>query len=129
MPIAYHRRDRALHTALFMAFVLGTSLFAFPAAARQQQPQPAGTAAQGNSSPIEKQQDERETGTPDQIAPKNDRLFGVITNYTTVETQDRFSPLSTKGKFKLAADSAFDPYTFPFIGFVALIGQAENSEP
>ncbi len=60
---------------------------------------------------------------------KNDRLFGVIPNYTTVETEDKFGPLTSKGKFKLAVDSSFDPYTFPFIGFIALVGQAENSEP
>jgi hypothetical protein len=129
MPIVFRHRIRTLQPHLFIGFALAISWFAFPAAARQGQPQAADTAAQSNSSSTEKQQDERETGTQDQIAPKNDRLFGVIPNYTTVENQDRFSPLSAKGKFKLAADSAFDPYTFPFIGFIALIGQAENSEP
>jgi hypothetical protein len=53
----------------------------------------------------------------------------VLPNYTTVENKDLFGPLSAKGKFKLAAESSFDPYTFPFIGFIALIGQAENTEP
>jgi len=114
-------------------FALCVCLLALPASAQQEPAQAPDTSAQGNAPAAEKQpekqQDERETGTRDQIAPKNDRLFGVIPNYTTVENQDRFSPLSAKGKFKLAADSAFDPYTFPFIGFVSLIGQAENSEP
>jgi hypothetical protein len=63
------------------------------------------------------------------VAPKNDRLFDVLPNYTTVESEDKFGPLSAGAKFKLATDSAIDPVTFPFIGFVALLGQAENSEP
>jgi hypothetical protein len=63
------------------------------------------------------------------IAPKNDRLFGVLPNYTTVENEDRFGPLSIKSKFGLATDSAIDPATFGFIGFVSLLGQAENTEP
>ena len=37
--------------------------------------------------------------------------------------------MTAKAKFKLSADSMFDPVTFPFIGFEALIGQAQNSEP
>jgi hypothetical protein len=61
--------------------------------------------------------------------PKNDRLFGVLPNYTTVENEDKFGPLSVKEKFKLSADSMFDPVTFPFIGLIALLGQAENTEP
>jgi hypothetical protein len=62
-------------------------------------------------------------------APKNDRLFEVLPNYTTVESEDAFGPLTPGAKFKLATDSAIDPVTFPFIGFVALLGQAQNSEP
>lgn len=60
---------------------------------------------------------------------KNDRLFEVLPNYTTVESEAKFGPLTRGAKFKLATDSATDPVTFPFIGFVALLGQAQNSEP
>lgn len=63
------------------------------------------------------------------IVVKDDRIFGVMPNYATVETEDRFGPIGTKGKFKLSVESSFDPYTFAFIGFASLIGQAENSEP
>jgi len=130
MTILYCRRR--LKISHLGSVVLGFLIFVCSSWAQQNQA-PAHTQSpdtSSSSSPsVEQQQDERETGTQDQIAPKNDRLFGVIPNYTTVENQDRFSPLSAKGKFKLAADSSFDPYTFPFIGFIALIGQAENSEP
>jgi hypothetical protein len=62
-------------------------------------------------------------------AIKDDRIFGVMPNYSTVENQDQFGPISTKGKYMLSVKSTFDPYTFAFIGFASLIGQAENSEP
>ena len=110
-------------------FVLGAIALAMPLAAQEQGPAAANTVSQASSQGTGRQEDQREAGREDQIAPKNDRLFGVIPNYTTVENEDRFSPLSTKGKFKLALDSSTDPYTFPFIGFIALVGQAENSEP
>jgi len=125
MTIAH--RSRRLTCSRLTALVFGILLLSFTARAQHQTP--AATNDPGNTPSAQQQQDERETGTDDQIAPKNDRLFGVIPNYTTVESQDPFSPVSVKGKFKLAVDSSFDPYTFPFIGFVALIGQAENSEP
>lgn len=77
-------------------------------------------AASTNSAPNENSQP---------IAPKDNRLFEVLPNYTTVESEDEFGPLTRGAKFKLATDSAIDPVTFPFIGFVALLGQAQNSEP
>jgi hypothetical protein len=129
MHMMVTHRYRKLSVSAFGIFALAVLLLACPTPAQQQTPA-TNSPAQSNSSPAEQQQqDNRETGTQDQIAPKNDRLFGVIPNYTTVENQDRFSPLSAKGKFKLALDSSVDPYTFPFIGFVALLGQAENTEP
>lgn len=80
--------------------------------------------------------DQSTTGTGSAPSPsnqpfgaKNDRLFEVLPNYTTVESEDKFGPLTRGAKFKLATDSAIDPVTFPFIGFVALLGQAQNSEP
>lgn len=111
------------------------SSLAAPAARAQQQgaTQPAGqTNTNGSSQTTSAAQAETPGKNPDPSlanTAKNDRLFGVIPNYTTVENEDKFGPMSAKGKFKMAADSVFDPYTFPFIGFVALIGQAENSEP
>lgn len=58
-----------------------------------------------------------------------DRIFGVLPNYATVETEHQFGPLTVKDKFKLSQDSMLDPVTFPFIGLEALIGQAQNSDP
>ena len=64
-----------------------------------------------------------------QIAPKNDRLFWVLPNYLTVENRDQSGPLSAKTKFKLSAKTMSDPVTISFIGAMALIGQARNSDP
>jgi len=61
--------------------------------------------------------------------PMNDRLFFVLPNYLTVENQQRVEPLATKTKFKLTAKTMTDPVTVSFIGAMALMGQARNSDP
>jgi len=63
-------------------------------------------------------------------APKNDRLFFVMPNYSTVENSGRFQPppLSAKSKFKLSAKTMSDPVTISFLGTLALIGQARNTD-
>jgi hypothetical protein len=66
---------------------------------------------------------------PGQNTVNRDRLFGVLPNYATVENEHQFGPLTVKDKFKLTADSMFDPVTFPFIGLEALISQGQNSDP
>ena len=59
----------------------------------------------------------------------NHRLLGVVANYTTVETQDHIGRLSAATKFKLTAKTMTDPITVSFIGAIALLGQARNSDP
>jgi hypothetical protein len=61
--------------------------------------------------------------------PKNDRLFGVLPNYLTVENASSLPPQTVRQKFKMEALSTFDPMEYPYIGVVAAIGQASNSEP
>jgi hypothetical protein len=64
-----------------------------------------------------------------QVAPKNNRLFWVLPNYLTVENLDQFGRLSAKTKFKLSAKTMSDPVTVSFVGVIALLGQARNSDP
>jgi hypothetical protein len=64
---------------------------------------------------------EKETGTV------NDRIFEVMPNYGTVETANELPPISSKQKFRLATAGVFDYFTFPFIGALAAIDQANNS--
>jgi hypothetical protein len=107
-------------------FNIAILLVAIPSMAQQQ---PATTPSSNASKPDAVAPPSRTTEPPAANVIKNDRLFGVIPNYTTVENEDKYGPLTPKGKFRIAADSSFDPYTFPFIGFIALVGQAEDSEP
>jgi hypothetical protein len=53
----------------------------------------------------------------------------VLPNYLTVENAAKVPPLSSGGKFKLVTKEAFDPVIFPFIGFIALVNQGQNSDP
>ena len=69
------------------------------------------------------------TPVPTEIVLKNNRLFYVLANYSTVEKQDQFGTLSAKTKFKLSAKTMSDPITVSFLGVIALMGQANNSEP
>jgi len=113
--------------------VVVVSLCALPVQAQQPQQAPPEASTSGQTQTQDKTSDKPGGQIPAQgqgsNTPKNDRLFGVLPNYTTVENEDQFGPLSTKEKYKLSAEAMFDPVTFPFIGFVALIGQAENTEP
>jgi len=58
----------------------------------------------------------------------NDRIFGVIPNYRTVEDPTRgIVPLTTKQKFRIAAGDSFDYYAYPIAALFAAVGQAQNS--
>ena len=116
-------------------FVLGIitgMIWLWAASAGAQQQPPAAPSAGVSSS--QTQVGNAASGTTDAEQPgqntlNKDRLFGVLPNYATVENEHQFGPLTVKDKFKLTADSMFDPVTFPFIGLEALISQAQNSDP
>lgn len=59
----------------------------------------------------------------------NDRLFFVLPNYLMVEGPNRVPQLSVKTKFLFTAKTMSDPVTISFLGGIALIGQARNSDP
>jgi hypothetical protein len=46
-----------------------------------------------------------------------------------VENAKQIPPLTAGQKFKLVARGAFDPVEFPYVGILALIDQAENTDP
>ena len=64
---------------------------------------------------------EQETGTI------NDRILDVMPNYGTVENADRLPPISSSHKYRLATAGVLDYFTFPFIGGLAALDQANNS--
>jgi hypothetical protein len=103
-----------------------------PSEQRPQKPQDPNPVPTAQSQPVQTRADDgssknqsQEEGTP----PKNDRLFGVLPNYLTVENAAKVPPLTSGGKFRLVAKDAFDPVIFPFIGFIALVNQGQDSDP
>ena len=118
---------------LFGAMVPAVLLCGLPTLAQQQS-----TASSGALpvSPVQEQISLKDNSFPgpaapveSQIALKNHRLFGVLTDYTSVETREQFGTLSPKTKFKLSAKTMADPVMVSLIGMIALIGQARNSNP
>ena len=112
-------------TLVLSSIGVATLLFAAPVHAQQE----SSSSSSSQSQVSDKTKEGTSAEGQGQNTFKNDRLFGVLPNYTTVEHEHDFGRLSTGDKFKLSKDSLLDPVTFPFIGFVALIGQAENTEP
>ncbi|MGH9773385.1 MAG: hypothetical protein ACRD50_00375 [Candidatus Acidiferrales bacterium] len=122
---------------LFFSILIASLVLGSPAEAQQQQtsPTPAQSETQ-NTTPKKDQGDqenkqqgnqsgksrlEKETGTV------NDRIFEVMPNYGTVESGRTLPAISSKQKFQLATSGVFDYFTYPFIGALAAIGQAQNS--
>lgn len=98
---------------------------ASPALAQQQ---PKDSSSQPQSTPGKKDSADKDSKSQEQGGNPNDRIFGVIPNYTTVEEADKAKPLKAKGKFKMAAEDSFDPYAFPFVGLLAAINQAQGNQ-
>jgi hypothetical protein len=114
--------------------VIGTLLFAFPLLAQQQSPADASSETQSKTEaqsgekkdpPIQ----EKKSPNEQQEKPQNDRLFFLLPNYLTVENANQIPPLTPGQKFKLVALGTFDPVEFPYVGTIALIDQAENTDP
>lgn len=59
----------------------------------------------------------------------NDRIFEVMPNYGMVEGKHDLPALTPGQKYRLATASVFDYFTFPFIGALAALDQANNSPP
>jgi hypothetical protein len=116
-------------TSVLAAMVIGTLLLSFPLLAQQQNPASADTSSQGQSKTGEKSGDNKDPAIQEQKSPKNDRLFFVLPNYLTVENAKKIPPLTTGQKFKLVALGTFDPIEYPYVGALALIDQAENTDP
>ena len=90
-------RSFALCIPMLLLLICGGSI------GEAQQPATSGSQPSTNNEPP----------AADSVQPKNDRIFGVLPNYRTVENPDiRMAPLSAKEKFKLAVDDSFDPYAY-----------------
>lgn len=59
----------------------------------------------------------------------NDRIFGMLPNYQTVENASALPPLTVHQKFDLALLGSFDPVEFGFVGVLAGLNQADHENP
>lgn len=127
------KRHRSPLLLLLAIVAIALLVSAFPAAAQQHFQQQAappndraqsqtGTQTTGKEIPSNRKQGQ-------ETNPKDDRLFWTLPNLLTVENENLVPPLTPGQKFKLVSRQAFDPVEYPFAGFLALISQAQNSEP
>jgi hypothetical protein len=84
---------------------------------------PCIVTAQQLDEPPQQQDTSSDTPPP---APTNSRIFGVMPNYGTADDAALLPPVSTAGKFHMAALYAFDPYVYPFVGVIAAVGRGEG---
>jgi hypothetical protein len=105
---------------------------------RTQSAQAPTTSSSGQSKPEERpsaQSNSQDPSSPvqdtkqDTKKSKDDRMFYVMPNYLTVDSQSQVTPISWKEKFAISAKGSFDPYEFTVVGIVAGIRQANNSSP
>jgi len=129
-------RNRWARTFVLRAMVISTLWLAFPLLAQQQSPASADTTSQGQAQVGEKAGENKDPAievqkspNQEQKKPENDRLFFLLPNYLTVEKANKIPPLTTGQKFKLVALGTFDPVEFPYVGVLAGIDQAENTDP
>lgn len=67
---------------------------------------------------------------PDQLKKEDKHILGIIPNYKTVPlASDKFVPLTTKEKFKLASEDSFDPFVLPINGMYAGVSHLEHQSP
>lgn len=111
--------------------ILAISSLALPALAQQQQPSSADPISSAPAKSVDKSKYDSESDkqVQDQNIPENDRLFWTLPNYLTVENAKHVPPITVGQKFVLVTKDTFDPVVYPYIGFVAAISQAANSEP
>ena len=66
---------------------------------------------------------------PDTLDQESDtHILGIVPNYNAVEVPKPFTPLTTKGKFKIGAEDSFDPYTWVLTSFYAAVAQELNQD-
>ena len=125
-----NRKQRLpLGPRLAISSVLSFAFLSIPAYAQE----PSTGPVPGPSSPPadkSKSEDSPDKTAKDQTSnPANDRVFYAVPNYLTVENAAQVPPVSAGRKFKLVAQDSFDYFNYPWYGFLAGLGQAQNSTP
>jgi len=130
------KRKLGARAYVLRAIAFFTLLSAFPLSAQEQNTSSPDATSQAPPKDNEKTKDKNDppilvqpTPKPEEKKPENDRLFFVLPNYLTVENAGKIPPLTTGQKFKLVALGTFDPVEYPYVGVLAGIDQAENTDP
>jgi hypothetical protein len=99
----------------------------------EQNPQPAKTTTDGKSSLPDGPTPKINPGDPnapdDQQGKQPKRILWIIPNYRAVSANTYLPPLSFKDKLWLATEDTFDYSDFIFVGGLAGISLAQNSQP
>jgi hypothetical protein len=99
-----------------------------PRQSSTQQPANEQNASKPAQSSGDQTKDQKEKTQEQTTGTSNDRLFWTLPNFLTVKTKE-IPPLTTGQKFKVVARGTFDPIEYVYIGFLAGISQASDSEP
>ena len=123
--------------AFWLSAILAPLLVGVPQAAAQQDTQAPTSQQPAAQAPATTPVEEQKQKKPDAPKPKskleqetgtvNDRIFEVMPNYGTVESNQKLPPLTIGQKYRLATAGVFDPFSFPFNAALAGLGQANNS--
>lgn len=89
-----------------------------------QQPDPAPAP----KSEKDKKKEQEEQARKELTEEEHQHLLGVVPTYNAVYS-GQAAPLNAKEKFELALAGAITPYQFALTGFVAALGQAQDSFP
>lgn len=92
----------------------------------QQQTASSEQKAQTQTSKSAQQRKQKESEIEKETGTVNDRFFDAMPNYV-VEDAMKLPPMNSHQKFGLATASVVDPFTVPFVGFLAAVDQANNS--
>jgi hypothetical protein len=79
--------------------------------------------------PAQQTADRAASADPAAPEPQEKRLFGIIPNFRTSPSLANYAPLTTRQKFKLASDDAFDRGTFLLAAAFAGKSQLSNANP
>jgi hypothetical protein len=123
MRIYHKAAQRIMFTFVCAALCVGV----LPATAQQSQQPPA--QPEVPSSEAIRRSDSKQPAEQGDEGKKGTRVFGVMPNNLTVEGATKVTSISPGEKFKLVAESAFDPYELGIVGVLAGIGQATNDTP
>jgi hypothetical protein len=104
-------------------------LLALPMVSRAQDSAVPGQTASADQVGQAAPPNQPEAVPPEKPISHDDRIFGIMPNFLTVEGEDKVPPLGVKGKFKITAQGAFDPYEFTIVGIIAGLHQAADVDP